>query len=142
MKSIFQKIRGLLGQDPGLGEKINVSEGNSRSISPMNPAEALPKEVSGPSQRIPSPLSPPRRWGRIRSYAEEEARHDLWVEGLSPWAVACAARDLAPRPRSRWQLFRERDRPPTAYEIWRVERHAALLRRLEKLGYPYPSSRR
>jgi len=135
MKTIFQKISHLFGGNSNLQEKINPAEGSAkieRSVFSMNPTEV----VTGASpHRIHSPLSSPRHWGRIRSYAEEEANHDLWVEDLSPWAVACAARDLAPPLRSRWRL-RQKERPPTAYEIWRVERHAALMRRMESHRNP------
>lgn len=75
-------------------------------------------------------LPHPRRMARSsRSYCEEEAHHDRWVEGLSPRAVAFAAMDLEPpRRRSRWR----KEGPPHPYEIWRIERHAALLRRIER----------
>jgi hypothetical protein len=50
------------------------------------------------------------------------------VAGLSPRAVAFAAVDLEPPRRSRWR----KEEPPHSYEIWRIERHAALLRRIER----------
>ena len=86
--------------------------------NPRHPAPALHRE-----------LPHPRRMARSsRSYCEEEANHDRWVEGLSPRAVAFAAMDLEPPRRSRWR----KEGPPHPYEIWRIERHAALLRRIER----------
>lgn len=130
MKVIYHIIRRLLGGGPARYRNGNPISSGKRSVSSTNPASVAETNVSPPDRVRYSGDVPPRRRGRIRSYAEEEANHDRWVEGLSPWTVACAARDLAPPSRSRWWP-RQRERPPTAYEIWRVERHAALMRRME-----------
>ena len=83
-------------------------------------------EKVNPSERYRGSATPRRR----RSYVEGEAHHDRWVELLSPHAVICAARDLSP-----WRQGAPK-RPRTAVEMWRLERHAALMRRIrrERLG--------
>lgn len=123
---IFQKIRQL-------SEKTSQKAQKVHPVAKRVLLETEEETAPAPGHRLHSPGDFPhqRRYGRIRSYAEEEANHDLWVAGLSPQAVACAARDLEPPPRSRWRL-RQKERPPTGYEIWRIERHAALLRRMKR----------